>query len=188
MIIIIIVNSSSSSCEIIFFNHKQGSNWLKLFLLAFSVLYLENDFIFGTPDPILHLEHLLTPFQALQSLIQPQLETRSLWKTLAVKKIPHIGYLVFTSISSELVGWPQVHFASCWRILLQRSFTTAHNADKKIQKWVYEWWQSLPSEACDRKASGVIRWSWGMERRHGKGSFGTCFHGLITLSKTFKNI
>ena len=27
-----------------------------------------------------------------------------------------------------------------------------------------------------------------MERRHGKGSFGTCFHGLITLSKTLKNV
>ena len=104
------------------------------------------------------------------------------------QKIPHNGYRVFTSISFWLVGWPQVYFVSCRRILLQRSLTTSHNADKKVQKWVYDWWQSLPSEACGSKASGVIRWSWGMERRHGKGSFGTCFHRLITLSKTLKNV
>ena len=109
------------------------------------------------------------------------------WITLVnscSQKIPQKAYLVYTSISFQLVGWPQVYFASCRRILLQGSLTTTHNANEKIQKWVYDWWQSLPSEACGRKASRVIRWSWGMERRHGKGSFGTrlyfCFQNLRT--------
>ena len=126
-------------------------------------------------------------FNEFYNLIQAQFETGSLRKLLQSKNptqwIPSLYFYFLLT-----VGWPQVYFASCWRILLQRSLTTDHNADKKIQKWVYDWWQSLPSEACGSKASGVIRWSWRMERRHGKGSFGTCFHRLITLSKTLKNV